>query len=318
MRRSFDDSTSGPLARLASCCARACSVGAPLLLSAALSGCDRGVLDPAGPVGADERTILLDSLAIMLAIVIPTIVCTLAFAWWYRAGNTRAAYTPNWAESGKLELLVWSIPALVVLFVGSIAWISAHDLDPAEPLRSDVKPLEVEVVALDWKWLFIYPDLGIASMNQLVTPVGVPVHFRLTAASVFNVFWVPQLGSMIYAMNGMVTQLNLAADRTGTFLGVAAHFNGDGFPDMTFETNVVSAEDFSRWVASARAEGPALDETAYRALLPQSARVPARTYRTVSPHLFEEIASRHLPPGDGPQVTEGRAEPVAAASPLDQ
>lgn len=317
MGRSFKSSTprSRPFARLASRCARVCLIGTSFLLAAAQSGCDRGVLDPAGPIGADERVILFDSLAIMLAIVVPTIVCTLAFAWWYRAGNTRAVYTPNWAESGKLELLVWSIPALVVLFVGSIAWISAHDLDPAKPLRSDVKPLEVEVVALDWKWLFIYPDLAVASMNQLVTPVGVPVHFRLTAASVFNVFWVPQLGTMIYAMNGMATELNLAADRTGTFLGVAAHFNGDGFADMTFETQAVSADEFSRWVAAAQAEGPVLDEAAYRALLPQSSKVPPQTYRAVTPHLFEEIASGHLPPGEGPPVPPDRVEPVAAASP---
>jgi cytochrome o ubiquinol oxidase subunit II len=289
-------------------------LGLLIPLSGVLSGCGHGVLDPVGPIGHSERIILLDSLAIMLAIVVPTILCTLAVAWWYRASNTRAAYAPHWAESGRLELLVWSIPALVILFLGSIAWISSHELDPAKPLRSNVKPLEVEVVALDWKWLFIYPDQHIASINRLVTPVGTPVHFRLTASSVFNVFWVPQLGSEIYAMNGMATELYLAADRAGTFLGVAAHFNGDGFSDMTFDTQAMSAEDFSRWVASVQANGPALDETTYHTLLRQTSHVAPYTYRSVTPRLFDQIVSQHLPPGEGPPVAGRIDKPVELAN----
>jgi cytochrome o ubiquinol oxidase subunit II len=285
----------------------ASTFGTLLFMTVPLCGCG-GVLDPAGPVGESERIILLDSLAIMLAIVIPTILCILGFAWWYRAGNARATYAPRWAESGRLELIVWAIPALVVLFLGSIAWISSHELDPAKPLSSKVKPLEVEVVALDWKWLFIYPGQNIASINRLVMPVDTPVHYRLTSASVFNVFWVPQLGSEIYAMNGMATELNLAADRPGTFLGTAAHFNGDGFADMTFETQAVTGEEFARWVASAQAEGPTLDEAGYRALLPQSSNVAAYTYRTVAPHLFDQIASGHLPTGEGPPIARSGSD----------
>jgi cytochrome o ubiquinol oxidase subunit 2 len=294
----------------------ACLLGTLIPLAGVLSGCGRGVLDPAGPVGHAERTNLLNTLTIMLAIVVPTILCTLAVAWWYRASNTRATYAPHWAESGRLELLVWSIPALVVLFLGSIAWTSSHELDPAKPLRSNVKPLEVEVVALDWKWLFIYPNQHIASVNRLVMPVGTPVHFRLTTSSVFNVFFVPQLGSEIYAMNGMATELYLAADRVDTFLGVAAHFNGDGFSDMTFGTHAMSAEDFSRWVASVQSDGPTLDETVYRALLPQTAHVAPYTYRSVTPRLFDEIVSQHLPPGEGPRMA-GRVDvPVELAKTL--
>lgn len=271
------------------------------IVVAALSSCGGGVLDPAGPIGVAEKLILFDALAIMLAIVLPTILCILAFAWWYRASNTRATYAPHWSYSGRLELLLWSIPALVVLFLAGIAWNGSHALDPAKPLSSHAEPLEIEVVALDWKWLFIYPDQHIASINRLVTPVGTPVHFRLTAASVLNVFFVPQLGSEIYAMNGMVSELNLSADRAGKFLGIAAHFNGDGFSDMTFDTEALSAEDFSRWVTSAQANGPALDEQSYRVLLRQSAHVPPYTYRTVTPRLFDAIASQLLPPGDGPR-----------------
>jgi len=287
-------------------CAGLC--GAVVLASAALAGCDRGVLDPAGPVGDNERVILLDALVIMLTIIVPTILCTLGFAWWYRASNARATYAPDWAESGRLELLVWSIPALVVLFVGSIAWIASHDLDPGKPLHSNVKTLEVEVVALDWKWLFIYPGQHIASVNRLVTPVGTPVHFRLTASSVMNVFFIPQLGSEIYAMNGMVTELNLAADRGGTFLGIAAHFSGDGFSDMTFEAQAVSAEEFSQWTARAQTDGPTLDDAAYRALLRQSSHVSPYTYRTVAPGLFDAVASQRLPPGAGPSPAHGGGE----------
>jgi cytochrome o ubiquinol oxidase subunit 2 len=277
-----------------------------LAMLAALSACD-GVLNPAGPVGRSERLILLDSLAIMLVIAVPTIICTLVVAWWYRASNRRAVYAPQWAYSGRLELLVWSIPALVILFLGGTAWISSHDLDPAVPLGAR-KPLEVQVVALDWKWLFIYPEQNIASVNRLVAPVGTPVHFRLTSASVMNVFFVPQLGSEIYAMNGMVTELNLQADRVGTFHGLAAQINGDGFSDMTFDTRAVSSGEFSAWVAAAQGAGPALDAASYGELLRQSSKVAPYTYRTVAPDLFEAITSLGLPPGPGPLITQASAD----------
>ena len=280
-------------------------------LSTTLAGCERGVLDPAGPVGGAERVIMLDALAIMLAIVVPTILCTLAFAWWYRATNRRALYAPRWSYSGRLELLVWSIPALIVVFLGGIAWISSHDLDPAKRLSARGETLEVEVVALDWKWLFIYPEQHIASVNRLVAPVGVPVHFRLTSASVMNVFFVPRLGSEIYAMYGMTTELNLLADRTGTFHGLAAHINGDGFADMTFETQALSPQEFSQWLASTQAQGPALDEAAYRGLLRQSSNIKPYTYRTVAPNLFHAIVSQQLPPGEGPRIAKADADTVA-------
>ena len=283
--------------------ARIFVVAALVLTSGALAGCGHGVLDPAGPVGAGDRLILFDALAIMLVIVVPTILCTLAFAWRYRATNRHATYAPGWAYSGRLEVLVWAIPAFVVIFLGGVAWVGSHDLDPATPLPSRLAPLEVDVVSLDWKWLFIYPTEHVASINRLVLPVGRPVHFRLTSATVFNVFFVPQLGSEIYAMNGMVTELNLEADRPGTYLGIAAHFNGDGFADMNFHADAVSADEYSQWVAAARANGPVLDQAAYRMLLPQSANVPPSTYRAVAPRLFESIAAQRLPPGQGPQVT---------------
>jgi cytochrome o ubiquinol oxidase subunit 2 len=272
-----------------------------------LAACHTAVLSPAGPVGAADRIVLLDSLAIMLAIVVPTIVAILAFAYWFRASNTRARYLPEWAYSGRLELIVWSIPALVVFFLGGIAWISSHLLDPAEPLKSEAKPLEVQVVSLDWKWLFIYPGENVASVNRMVVPAGVPLDLKITSASVFNVFFVPRLGTMIYAMYGMTTRLNLQADRPGVYPGLSAHFSGDGFPGMAFDVHAVSSEQFAQWAAATRALGPVLDEAAYRKLLRQSQDVSPYNYRSVQTGLFEDIVEQRLPPGEGPKTAQSAA-----------
>jgi cytochrome o ubiquinol oxidase subunit 2 len=274
------------------------SVLAVVLVS--LAGCNTAVMSPVGPVGEGNRIVMLDSLAIMLAIAVPTIVAIFAFAYWFRASNARARYLPDFAYSGRLELIVWSIPALVVFFLGGIAWISSHLLDPAEPLKSKAEPLQVQVVSLDWKWLFIYPQQNVASINHMVVPVGVPLDLRITSASVFNVFFVPRLGSMIYAMYGMTTRLNLQADRPGVYPGLSAHFSGDGFPGMAFDVNAVSPEQFTQWAAAARATGPVLDEAAYRKLLRQTQNVSPYTYRSVQSGLFDDIVEQRLPPGEGP------------------
>jgi cytochrome o ubiquinol oxidase subunit 2 len=250
----------------------------------------------------------------MLAIVIPTIVATLAFAFWFRASNTRARYQPDFAYSGRLELIVWSIPALVIFFLGGIAWISAHLLDPGEPLKSGVKPLEIEVVSLDWKWLFIYPEQNLASINQLTVPVGVPLHLRITSASVFNVFFVPQLGSEIYSMYGMTTQMYLQADQPGVYLGISGHFSGDGFPGMHFDVHAVPDAEFRGWVAGTRDRGSVLDDAAYRGLLKQSQDVVPYTFRAVKPDLFEDILSGRLPPGEGPSAARAVAGPAAVVA----
>ena len=271
------------------------------MLVGSIGGCRLALLSPAGPVAAGDRTIMLDSLAIMLAIVVPTIVATLAISWWFRASNRRARYRPAFANSGRLELIVWSIPALVIFFLGGIAWISAHTLDPAQPLPSSVPPVEVEAVSLDWKWLFIYPNQSVASVNRLVVPAGVPFHLRVTSASVFNVFFVPRLGSEIYAMYGMTTQLNLQAGQPGVYPGLSAHFSGDGFPGMAFDVQAVPAGQFTGWVAKTRSAGPTLDRASYRRLLQQSVDVKPYTYRAVEPGLFEAIVHEELPPGSGPK-----------------
>jgi cytochrome o ubiquinol oxidase subunit 2 len=258
-------------------------------------------LDPVGPVGADDGRIFIDALLIMLAIVIPTIALAFWMAWRYRASNTKAEYLPYWSYSGRIEAVAWSIPILTIMFIGGLIWIGSYTLDPFRPLPSRTPPLQVEVVSLDWKWLFIYPDQGVASVNQLVIPAGQPVHFSITSASVFNVFFVPRLGSMIYAMPGMVSQLNLEADRPAVLFGQSSHFSGDGFSDMQFQVHSVSQADFAAWAAHAHAGGAVLDAAAYRQLSRQSQNVAPFTYRGVDPQLFRAIAAQRTAPASGPQ-----------------
>jgi cytochrome o ubiquinol oxidase subunit 2 len=278
-------------------------VGVMVLAPAILTACQAGVLDPGGPIGLAEKTILIDSLAIMLAIVVPTIAATLGFAWWFRASNTKAIHLPRWDYSGRVELLVWSVPLLVIMLLGGVAWIGSHELAPEKPLASDTAPLEVQVVSLDWKWLFIYPDEGIASVNLLVIPVGVPVHFSLTSASVMNAFFIPRLGGMIYTMNRMTTQLNLRADEPGSFPGLSSHYSGDGFSDMHFDVRSVPVAQFAAWVETTRGAGPTLDPGRYAILAKQSTNVAPFTFRQTSSGLFQKIVTQDLPPGPGPPTT---------------
>ncbi|MDR3529224.1 MAG: ubiquinol oxidase subunit II [Rhodopila sp.] len=268
-----------------------------------LGGCADGVLDPKGPVGAAERLLFLDAFWIMMMIVVPVILATLGVAWWFRASNTKARYLPDWAYSGRVEFVVWAIPVLMIMFLGGITWISSHDLDPARPLPGETKPLEVQVVSLDWKWLFIYPEQGVASVNQLIVPANVPVHFSLTSASVMNAFFIPQLGTMIYTMNGMETQLNLKADEPGVFHGLSTNISGDGFSGMAFEVRAVPVSEFDGWIASVRrSSGPVLDSQGYGRLAQQSENVQPFTYSTVQPQLFNAVVTQVLPPGPGPDV----------------
>jgi cytochrome o ubiquinol oxidase subunit 2 len=276
------------------------------------AGC-RGVLDPIGPVGAQEKQILINSTAIMLAIIIPTMLATIAFAWWFRRGNTKATYRPDWEYSGAIEMVVWAIPALTILLLGGITWIASHDLDPAKPLKSSVAPLKVEVVSLDWKWLFIYPDQGIATVNQLVIPAGTPVEFRLTSATVWNSFFVPQMGTMIYTMPRMTTRLNLQADRQGEFNGLSSHFSGEGFPGMQFQVQALPADQFAMWAQGTRGQGIALDARGYAELSKPSSYVKPITYGAVAPGLFEAIVAGREPANPVPPPLHNPPAPPAGA-----
>jgi cytochrome o ubiquinol oxidase subunit II len=260
-----------------------------LFCAAGLSGCNEGVFDPQGPVAVAERQILFNSLGIMLTIVIPVILATLGVAFWFRSSNRCASYLPDFNYSGRLEVLVWSIPLMTVLLVGGVAWVGAHDLDPRRSINTGVRPLQIQVVSLDWKWLFVYPDQGIASVNHLVIPADTPISLELTSAGVMNSFFVPQLGSQIYTMAGMTTHLQLQADHVGSYPGLSAQFSGDGFADMTFRADAVPEESFSLWMEGARAVGPVLDAKAYADLTRPSKAVAPFTYRSVASDLFSRI-----------------------------
>jgi cytochrome o ubiquinol oxidase subunit II len=256
-----------------------------------VGGCSEGVLDPKGPVAAAERLILFNSTGIMLAIVIPTILATLGTAYWFRSSNKRATYMPDFEYSGRLELLVWSIPIMTVILVGGVSWVSSYDLDPPKPIASAVKPVRIQVVSLDWKWLFIYPEQQMATVNQVTIPVGTPISFELTSSGVMNSFFVPQLGGQIYTMAGMVTRLNLQADHTGRFRGMSANYSGAGFSDMNFTVSAVPAEKFAQWVAATRITGPVLDAQSYAELAKPSQAVAPFAYRAVAPGMFSGILS---------------------------
>ena len=292
-------------------------LGGLCLVALLVAGCRRvSVFTPVGPVAEAERLILLDSLAIMLAIGIPTILATLGVAFWFRASNRRARRDLDFVYSGRVELVVWSIPALTILFLGGIAWIGAHDLDPATPLKSKVAPVDVQVVSLDWKWLFIYPDQGIATVNRLVAPVGAPLRLHLTSASVMNVLFAPEMGTQIYTMNGMDGLMWWQVDQPGVFPGRSNMFSGDGFPGMAFEIDAVTPAQFTAWAAATRGKGRALDIAAYRGLLAQSSNVKPYAYGSVAPRLYNAIVLQQLPPGEGPQAAASPAGGKSASETL--
>jgi cytochrome o ubiquinol oxidase subunit 2 len=281
--------------------ARACRGSILGFFSFGLASCSGGVLDPLGPVGAGNATILIDATLIMLAIVVPTIFLAFWMAWRYSASNPKGEYLPYWSYSGRVEAVVWSIPILTIMFLSGLIWIGTYKLDPFRPLPSKTPPLEVQVVSLDWKWLFIYPQQGIATVNHLVMPAGTPVHFSITSASVFNVFFVPRLGSMIYAMPGMVSQLHLQADSPAQLWGTSAQFSGAGFSDMQFEVRSVPAAEFESWAAGVKGAGPVLDQAAYASLMQPTQDVPASTFGAIDQGLFQAVATQKIPPGPGPQ-----------------
>lgn len=272
-------------------------------LAVFLAGCNMEVLSPKGDVGMHEKNLILIALGLMSVVVIPVIALTLWFAWRYRASNTKATYAPKWSHSTKIETVMWGIPCVIIAILAVITWRSTHQLDPYKPLVSDVKPVTIEAVAMDWKWLFIYPDYGVASVNQIAFPVDTPVNFKITSASVMNAFFIPQLGSQIYAMNGMQTKLHLIAREAGDYDGLSSNYSGAGFSDMRFKAIATSQQGFQAWLAKAKASSAALDLPAYQALEQPSEKVPVSYYATVAPDLFEDILHKDLggkPAGAGP------------------
>ncbi|WP_042338792.1 ubiquinol oxidase subunit II [Paraburkholderia ferrariae] len=264
-------------------------------VAVSLAGCSGNfaLLDPKGSVGAAEKSLIATATGAMLLVVVPVILLTLFFAWRYRASNRHAVYAPKWAHSTAIEVVVWTIPAIIILFLGVLTWKTTHELDPYKPLESNVKPINVEVVALDWKWLFIYPDLGIATVNQLAVPVGTPVNFRITSDSVMNSFFIPQLGTQVYAMAGMQTRLHLIADEAGTFEGLSSNYSGKGFSDMRFRTLATSQSDFDAWVRKVKASSTALSMDEYASVAQPTEKAPVAYFSTVDPKLFNNIIAKY-------------------------
>ncbi|WP_186085553.1 ubiquinol oxidase subunit II [Burkholderia gladioli] len=275
-----------PLARLAP--------AAGLLL---LGGCSSVLMNPKGDIGVQEKQLILIALGLMLLVVIPVIALTLWFAWRYRASNRSATYAPRWSHSTAIEVVVWSIPCVIVVILAGLIWRTTLSLDPYKPIESAEKPVRVEVVALNWKWLFIYPDYGVASVNELAVPVGTPVDFRLTAESLMNSFFIPQLGTQVYAMPSMQTRLHLIADEAGTYLGQSAAFSGPGFSDMHFKTYATSRGEFDAWIARARAASVSLDAAAYARLAQPSEKNAPTLYASVVPDLFDNIVATAMRAG---------------------
>jgi cytochrome o ubiquinol oxidase subunit 2 len=282
---------SGPIVR-----PRGPAAGIALLLILGVGGCKEGVLAPVGPVGGAENQILMETFVAMMLVVTPVILMTLAFAWWFRASNHRAKFRPEWSYSGKIEFTVWIIPLLLIVFLATLAWSGAHDFDPYQPLNSARKPVRVEVVSLDWKWLFIYPDYGVASVNQMAVPTGTPIDLRLTSGTVMNSFFVPQLGSQIYTMAGMQTRLALQADQPGIYRGLSAQFSGDGFSDMQFAVRAGDDASFARWIAAARASPARLDAAAYDQLAAQHATAAPGLYGGVDATVFDHALTASTAP----------------------
>ena len=274
---------------------------AAVLGGAALSGCHLEVMNPQGWVAQQQANLILISTGLMLLIIIPVMLLTLVFAWRYRASNTQATYTPEWDHSTRLELLIWGAPLLIIVTLGSITWISTHKLDPYRPLDQisqdsavapGTKPLEIDVVALDWKWLFIYPGQGVGAVNELVIPANQPVKFRITSSTVMNTFYVPTMAGMIYAMPGMETQLNAVINTEGNFKGMSANYSGAGFSDMHFPVRSVSASAFDQWVKTARSASDTLGRSAYLALEQPSKREAVRYFGKVEDGLFAAVLDR--------------------------
>jgi cytochrome o ubiquinol oxidase subunit 2 len=254
------------------------------------------LLDPKGPIGADEKSIIILATLLMLIVVIPVIVMAIVFPWRYRASNTKATYSPNWSHSGRIEAVVWLVPCVIVAGLATVTWISTHDLDPYKPIAPTVataangKPIEVQVVSLDWKWLFIYPSLNIATVNELAFPAGTPVHFSLTSGTVMNSFFIPQLGSQIYTMAGMQTQLSLLASEPGNYRGISANYSGGGFSDMTFQARAMTDSDYAAWVQKVRASQQTLTPAVYRNL--EQPNAPVTYYSAVGPNVFHDALNK--------------------------
>ncbi|KMN15517.1 MULTISPECIES: ubiquinol oxidase subunit II [Pseudomonas] len=288
----------------------------PLFGMLLLGGCNMTLLDPVGQVGIDEKNLIITATLLMLLVVVPVILMTIIFAWKYRASNKNATYAPKWSHSTKIEVVIWTVPILIIIALGVITYKSTHALDPYRPIQSDVKPVTIEVVAMDWKWLFIYPDQGIATVNKIVFPANTPVNFRITSDTVMNSFFIPGLGGQIYAMAGMTTKLHLIANKNAELDGISANYSGAGFTGMKFKAIATSQADFDAWVSEVKASPKQLDTAEYAALTKPSQNNPVELYSSYAPNLFQTIIDKYEGMKPGKPVNHEKKE-VAGTEGLD-
>lgn len=276
-----------------------------MALAPILTGCNAVLLSPSGDIALQQRNLIYVSVALMLIVILPVIFLTLFFAWRYRASNTKATYKPDWNHSTFIELVIWLVPLLIIIALGAVTWVSTHKLDPYRPLEridaqrslpANVEPLKVQVVALDWKWLFFYPEYGIATVNELAAPVDRPIAFRMTSSSVMNSFFIPALAGQVYTMAGMETQLHAIINKEGVYEGFSANYSGAGFSGMRFKFHGLKTEDFDAWVNKVKQSNTELSRVAYLKLEAPSEREPVRHYSTVASGLYDAILNRCVEP----------------------
>lgn len=263
------------------------------VITSLLSGCELALFDPKGPIGEQAKDLIIISVLLMLIIIIPVIFMTFYIPYKYRSTNKEAEYKPKWEHSTKIELVVWIVPCLIVAALAVVTYVTSHTLDPRKPLGNEEETLTIQVVAMDWKWLFIYPEQQIATVNEIAIPVDTPVEFLITSDTVMNSFFIPRLGSQIYAMAGMENRLNLIASEEGVYRGMSANYSGFGFSGMKFKTHAVDNNGFDTWVAKVRASGQVLSKTRYEALTAKTKDHPVEYYSDVDPLHFKKTIEKY-------------------------
>jgi len=282
----------------------------PSLMPLLLTGCNAALLDPKGEIGMQQKSLILTATWLMLIVVVPVIIMTVWFAWRYRASNKNATYAPNWSHSNKIEFVIWTIPCIIILVLGTITWKTTHSLDPRVPIASEEKPVVIEAIAMDWKWLFVYPEQGIATINEISFPANVPVEFKITSDTVMNSFFIPRLGSQLYAMAGMQNKLHLIANEEGEFKGISSNYSGHGFSNMKFTAYATSKEKFAEWVNKVKASPDTLQWADFEKLEKPTDNNPVQYFGSVKTGLYQDIIDKFMDPAmNHKQMAEG-AKPV--------
>jgi cytochrome o ubiquinol oxidase subunit II len=265
-------------------------------LSILLSSCHLALLDPKGPIAASEKQLLIDATLLMLVIVIPVILISWGFAWQYRASNKKATYRPDESHNNIIEFFCWLVPCIIIIVLGIMTWRSSHELDPYKPIQSTQKPITIQVISLDWKWLFIYPDQNIATVNFLEIPVNTPIEFLLTSDAPMNSFELPQLAGQIYTMGGMQTKLHIIGSEVGDYMGLSTNISGEGFSDMNFVVRVATQDQFDQWVKTAQKAPNQLTIAKYNSLTLPSSKDPVQYFSGVAPDLFHDVMMKFMMP----------------------